>query len=173
MDGYGYRRSELRSDTPRDMENEDEEEEEEEQLEPMDDDQEYRDIPRNDNDGFDWLNPDIVDDKINYKDDGAKRTATAGVRNFYLTAAKAVANKMRGIQSFKMSMNLSFDSQVYMEYANKAPNPKLVVIGHQVLEPNDLPGNEDEEGDNELVRIFKEGVGEDVKIRYNLPRSLD
>ncbi|KAF3129072.1 hypothetical protein TWF594_009061 [Orbilia oligospora] len=166
MDAYGYRRSEIQAKGNEEAQGEDEEEEE---LEPIDGDQ---DIPKNDNDGFDWLNPDIVDDKVDYQDDRAKRTATSGVRSFYLTAAKAVANKMRAIQSFKMSMNLSFDSQVYMEYVNRPPNPKLVVIGHQVLEPSDLPEGEDEEGDNQLVRIFKEGVGEDVKIKYNLPKSL-
>ncbi|KAK6345775.1 hypothetical protein TWF718_007681 [Orbilia javanica] len=163
IDAYGYRRSELRV-----TGNQDEEEEEEEEG-FMDDDQQYQDTPKNDNDGFDWLNPDVVDDKINYKDDRAKRTATAGVRSFYLTAAKAVANKMRTVQSFKVSMNLSFDSQVYMEYANQ---PKLVIIGHQVLEPNYLPENEDEDGDNELVRIFKEGLGGNVRIKYILPKSL-
>ncbi|KAF3317580.1 hypothetical protein TWF173_010348 [Orbilia oligospora] len=172
IDAYGYRRSELQA-KGNEEEAQGEDEEEEEELEPMDGDQGHQNIPKNDNDGFDWLNPDIVDDKIDYQDDRAKRTATSGVRSFYLTAAKAVANKMRAIQSFKMSMNLSFDSQVYMEYVNRPPNPKLVVIGHQVLEPSDLPEGEDEEGDNQLVRIFKEGVGEDVKIKYNLPKSLN
>ncbi|KAK6337282.1 hypothetical protein TWF730_002688 [Orbilia blumenaviensis] len=171
-DAYGYRRSELWSDAAQDVGNGEVEEEEEEELEPTDGAQEYRDIPKNDNDGFDWLNPDIMDDIIYYEDDNEKRRATAGVRSFYLIAAKAVANRMRAIKSFKMEMNLSFDSQVYLEYENQPPNPKLVVIGHQVLEVKDLPKNEDEEGDNELMRIFKNGLGEDVKIRYSLPRTL-
>ncbi|KAK6341133.1 hypothetical protein TWF696_008220 [Orbilia brochopaga] len=115
VDAYGYRRSELRSDAPLGTENEEEEEEEEEE-ELMDDDQGYQDIPKNDHDGFDWLNPDIVDDMINYKDDRAKRTATSGVRSFYLTAAKAVANKMRAIQSFKMSMGKSFCVYSQLQY---------------------------------------------------------
>ncbi|KAF3262393.1 hypothetical protein TWF192_007067 [Orbilia oligospora] len=197
VDAYGYRRSELQAKGNGEAQGEEEEDEEdEEELEPMDGDQEHQHIPKNDNDGFDWLSPDIVDDKIDYQDDRAKRTATSGVRSFYLIAAKAVANKMRAIQSFEMSMSKSFsvlptspsigpkltrerrlqdlsvDSQVYMEYVNRPPNPKLVVIGHQILEPSDLPDSEDEEGDNQLARIFKEGVGEDVKIKYNLPKSL-
>ncbi|EPS35217.1 hypothetical protein H072_11396 [Dactylellina haptotyla CBS 200.50] len=172
IDAYGYRRSEPHHDTLQGMENREEEEEEEGELDPINGDQEYQDIPKNDNDGFDWLNSDIVDDKTKYKDDRTRRTATPGVRDFYLIAAKAVANKMRAIQSFKMSMNLSFNSQVYMEYTNQPLNPKLVIIGHQIVKPGDLPENEDEEGVNELSQIFKEGIGEDVKIKYNLPMSL-
>ncbi|KAF3901807.1 hypothetical protein AA313_de0206055 [Arthrobotrys entomopaga] len=166
MDAYGYRRSELRTDAPEDTEDEEEEEEEfeEEELEFIDFE---RPIPKNDNDGFDWLNPDVIDSKVIYKDDRYKRIATSGVRSFYLSAAKAVANKMPAIQSFKMTMDLSVNNQVYMEYANQPHNPKLVIIGDQIVEPQDLPENEGEEGNNELVRIFKQGVGEDVKIKYN------
>ncbi|KAK6526401.1 hypothetical protein TWF694_004996 [Orbilia ellipsospora] len=171
MDAYGYRRSELESGASQNVEDSDSDSGEEE-PEPMDNQPSYQDIPKNDNDGFDWLNPNIIDDNIKYKNDREDRTATSEVRSFYLTAAKAVANKMRAIRSFKMTMNLSFDSQVYMEYANQSPDLKLVVIGHQILEPNEVPKNEDEEVDTELVRIFKEGVGKDVKIKFNLP-TLD
>ncbi|KAF3078888.1 hypothetical protein TWF102_003218 [Orbilia oligospora] len=153
IDAYGYRRSELRSGVPQNTEAEEEDDEEEEELGLRDGNQEYQDIPTNDNDGFDWLNPDIIDDPVKYKDDRDKRTATSGVRNFFLVAAKAIANKMPGIQSFRMEM---------------------MVIGAGILEPKDLPEYEGGESDNELVRIFKEGLGEDVKIRYRLPaKPLD
>ncbi|KAF3164451.1 hypothetical protein TWF225_001665 [Orbilia oligospora] len=155
IDAYGYRRSELQPSALQNAEGE-EEDDDEEELEPTDGDQEYQDIPKDDNDGFDWLNADIIDDVVNYEDDRDKRTATSGVRSFYLAAAKAVANRMHGMRFFQMDMN-----------------GKQVSIGYQILESKDLPESEDGESDNELARIFKEGLGEDVKIRYSFPPKGD
>ncbi|KAK6500077.1 hypothetical protein TWF481_010435 [Arthrobotrys musiformis] len=175
VDAYGYRRSELRPDAPQNTGGE-EEDSDSDDPGPMEGEREYQDIPKDDHDGFDWLNPDIFDDIIYYEDDRDQRTATSGVRDFYLVAAKAVANKMRNIQSFQMEMDLSFESGVFMGY--RTPNPKQVFgsvdkkqvsIGYEILEPKDLPESEDGESDNELARIFKEGLGRDVKIRYHIP----
>ncbi|TGJ72313.1 hypothetical protein EYR41_004216 [Orbilia oligospora] len=182
IDAYGYRRSELQPGALQNTEGE-EEDDDEEELELTDGDQEYQDIPKDDNDGFDWLNADIIDDMVKYEDDRDKRTATSGVRNFYLVAAKAVANRMHGMRSFQMEMNLSWESRVLMDYSNQSLNPKKAVfglldgkqvsIGYQILESKDLPESEDGESDNELTRIFKEGLGEDVKIRYSFPPKGD
>ncbi|KAF3174677.1 hypothetical protein TWF225_009401, partial [Orbilia oligospora] len=182
IDAYGYRRSEIQPGALQNTEGE-EEDDDEEELELTDGDQEYQDIPKDDNDGFDWLNADIIDDMVKYEDDRDKRTATSGVRNFYLVAAKAVANRMHGMRSFQMEMNLSWESRVLMGYSNQSLNPKKAVfglldgkqvsIGYQILESKDLPESEDGESDNELARIFKEGLGEDVKIRYSFPPKGD